>query len=139
MPKEITHAEVIMIAELIREWPKLEPLKWNSICEASQSVLDYVPTRQALNKKPLVKFAYAQKKKQLKAEVARISNVARPKSTLDAMERIARLQDENLALKRELSSMAEVAQRIIYNASIAGMRREKLMAPLPSKSKRHSG
>ncbi|MNF06098.1 hypothetical protein D3C80_2059750 [compost metagenome] len=48
------------------------------------------------------------------------------------MKKIIRLQAENDALKAELSRMAEMANRLIYNATLSGLSRERLMAPLPS-------
>lgn len=82
--------------------------------------------------RPLVN-AYQVKKKQLRSETDRISHVTRPRTTLEAMERIAKLQEENEQLKTELGKMAEIAQRFIYNASVHGLKREQLMKPLVGK------
>lgn len=76
--------------------------------------------------------AYTTKKKQRRLAVDRFSKIPKPQSILDAMEKIARLQDENQLLRAELTRMAEIANRFIYNASIAGLSREKLMSPLPT-------
>lgn len=137
MPKAITQAEVKLIAEMIREWPKAQPFKWQTICAGSKSVLGYEPTRQALHKKPMVVNAYEVKKKQLKLAREKLSKVTRPQSMLDAMEKLAKLQENNDLLKAELSRMSEIANRFIHNASIAGLSPDKLMAPLPSR-KRHN-
>lgn len=77
--------------------------------------------------------AYDVKKKQIRAAVEKLENVTRPQSMLDAMERIARLEEENALLEIEVQKMAEVANRFIYNSSLAGLSRELLMAPLPKK------
>lgn len=90
------------------------------------------PTRQALDKKPSIKVAYKARKEQLKAEQRKQSGMAKPRSTLDAMKRISRLQEENDLLRAELSKMAEVANRLIYNATIEGLSRDRLMAALPT-------
>ncbi|MEG3081188.1 hypothetical protein R3F64_15080 [Halomonas sp. 5021] len=98
---------------------------------ASKIILGYVPTRQALSGKLILKNAYQIKKKQRKDAIAKDEGVPRPQSMLDAMKKIARLEQENEALRAELGKMAEVAQRFIYNASIAGLSQQRLMEPLP--------
>jgi len=132
MPKAITQKDLNKIAAMIREWPKDQPFKWENICVGARTFLGFVPTRQALSKKPMLVNAYTTKKKQLKLAVEGLSKVPKPQSMLHAMTTIARLQEENDALKSELSKMAEVANRFIHNASMAGLSREKLMAPLTS-------
>lgn len=108
-----------------------EEFNWNNICIVSKSILGYVPTRQALSGKLVLKNAYQIKKKQRRDAIAKVEGILRPKSMLDAMDKIARLQQENDALRAELGNMAEVAQRFIYNASIAGLSQQRLMEPLP--------
>ena len=131
MPKAFTQSELNGIARLIREWPQEGAFNWNNICAGAKGILGYAPTRQALSAKPLVKNAYKVKKAQRKGAIEAFKEVPRPQTILDAMKKISRLQQENDLLKSELSRMAEVAQRFIYNASIAGLSRERLMAPLP--------
>ena len=133
MPKAITESDVRLILEMIRQWPKAEPFKWESICRGSKTILGYEPTRQALHKKPALANAYEVKKKQLRSEVNKLSKVTRPRSTLEAMERLARLQEENDQLRSELQKMAEIASRFIYNATLMKCTREQLMKPLPEK------
>lgn len=123
------------MVEMLRTWPKNEPFKWESICKGAQSILGYEPTRQALHKKPALVNAYEVKKKFLRSEADRLSKVTRPRTTLDAMERIAKLQEENEQLKAEVQRMAEIANRFIHNATLWGLSRDKLMAPLPEKKK----
>jgi hypothetical protein len=135
MPKAITENDVQLIAEMIRHWPKEEPFKWESICKGSKSILGYEPTRQALHKKPALVNAYEIKKKHLRSEVDKLSKVTRPRSILEAMERLAKLQEENDQLSAEVQKMAEIANRFIYNASMKGLTREQLMKPLPEKKK----
>lgn len=135
MHNAITDEDVNEIVDMIRQWPKLEPFKWDFICKGSKSILGYEPTRQALNKKLAVKRAYAVKKEQLRFEANKLSRVARPRSTLEAMERLVKLQEENDQLKGELNKMAEIANRFIYNAKIKGLTPEQLMRPMPQKKK----
>ena len=131
MAKAISESQVNRMAKMIRGWPDQERFNWNNICAASKSILGYEPTRQALSKKPLLKNAYLVKKKDLRDAAANIEDVPRPQSMLDAMNKIARLQKENDALRGDLTKMAEVAQRFIYNAGIAGIYQQRLMEPLP--------
>jgi hypothetical protein len=139
MPRAITDKDVHLMVEMIRAWPKNEPFKWESICKGAQSILGYEPTRQALHKKPALVNAYEVKKKYLRSEADKLSKVTRPRTTLDAMERIGKLQEENDQLKAEVQKMAELANRFIYNATIWGLSRDKLMAPLPEKKKSREG
>ena len=133
MSRAITDKDVRQMVEMVRAWPKNEPFKWESICEGAQSILGYKPTRQALDKKPALANAYEVKKTNLRSEADKLSKVTRPRTTLEAMEKIANLQEENDQLKAEVTRMAEIANRFIYNGSINGLTRDKLMAPLPNK------
>lgn len=136
MPKAISESDVQSIASMIRDWPKGEPFKWSTICVGAKTILGYEPTRQALHKKPALVAAYGAKKNRLRTEIEKLSKVARPRSTLEAMERLADLQEENDQLKAEIRKMAEIANRFIYNASLKGLTREQLMKPLPQKGRR---
>lgn len=133
MPRAITDQDVRLMVEMIRNWPKGEPFKWESICKGARSILGYEPTRQALYKKPALVNTYDVKKKQLRSEADKLSKVTRPRTTLEAMERIAKLQEENDQLKAEIAKMAEIAQRFIYNATVHGLKRGQLMKPLEKK------
>ncbi len=139
MPRAITDKDVRLMVDMIRAWPKGEPFKWEAICKGAHSILGYEPTRQALHKKPALVNAYEVKKKYLRSEADKLSKVTRPRTTLDAMERIAKLQEENDLLKAEVQKMAEIANRFIYNASIWGLSRDKLMVPIPEKKKSREG
>lgn len=134
MPKVITDQHERKIAQMIRNWPTEHALDWNAACIGAQSILGWnkPPTRQALNKKVAVKVAYKAKKEQLKLEKQKLQGMPKPRSTLDAMKKINRLQAENDVLRAELSKMAEMANRLIYNATLAGLSRERLMSPLPT-------
>lgn len=131
MPKAITQAQLNKIAKMVREWPNDDAFNWQNICAGSKTILGYVPTRQGLSAKPILKNAYVVKKKQRKDAIEKFKDVPRPQSMLEAMRKIDRLQSENELLRAEVARMAEVAQRFIANASIAGLSAERLMAPLP--------
>lgn len=132
MPKIISKKNVQDIVHAIRDWPVETSISWDKICLVSADILGWgiPPTRQALDKKPAIKFAYNVKKVAIRKEKEQLSAVPAPRSTLDAIKKISRLQQENDLLKAELSRMAETANRFIYNASLAGLSREQLMAPL---------
>ncbi|MEW5497921.1 hypothetical protein ABGT23_20115 [Enterobacter cloacae] len=132
MPRIMSKKHVQNIVNLIRNWPVDTALSWEKICHASRDILGWStpPTRQALDKKPAIKFAYKTKKDAIRKEKDQLALIPAPRSTLDAMKKINRLQQENELLKTELSRMAETANRFIYNASLAGISREQLMSPL---------
>lgn len=134
MTKAITELHERKIAQMIRNWPVEHSLDWNAVCLGAQGILgwDKPPTRQALDKKVAVKVAYKTKKEQLRHEKQKLQGMWRPRSTLDAMKKITRLQAENDGLRAEVTKMAEIANRMINNASLAGLSRERLMAPLPT-------
>lgn len=134
MPRAITEQHERKIAQMIRNWPAEHALDWNAVCIGAQGILGWntPPTRQALDKKVAVKIAYKTKKEHLKLEKQKLNDMPKPRSTLDAMKKITRLQAENDALKAELTKMAEIANRLIYNATLAGLSRERLMTPLPT-------
>jgi hypothetical protein len=134
MPKAITEQHERKIAQMIRNWPTEHALDWHAVCIGAQGILgwDKPPTRQALDKKIAVKVAYKAKKEHLKLEKQKLNGMPKPRSTLDAMKKINRLQAENDALRAELAKMAEVASLLINNATLAGLKLERLMAPLPT-------
>ncbi|EHY76107.1 hypothetical protein PstZobell_01562 [Stutzerimonas stutzeri ATCC 14405 = CCUG 16156] len=134
MPKTISELQERKIANMIRNWDESHALNWENICVGAQGILGWVkpPTRQALDKKIVIKISYQNKKERLRAQRRNLGSISKPRSTLDALKKIIRLQEENDALKSELTKMAELANLLIYNASIAGLTRERLLSPLPS-------
>lgn len=131
MPSPITNNQIKKISQMIREWPTNSKLTWDSICKESKVIVGYAPTRQALSGKPLLANAYKTRKSEIKAKLEAMTEVPRPKSMAAAMERILSLTQENERLKKELSLMAETAQRFIHNASLHGLTNSQLMKPLP--------
>lgn len=134
MPKVITEQHERKTVQMIRNWPIEHTLTWDAVCIGAQSILGWAkpPTRQALDKKIAIKVAYKTKREQLKLEKRQLQNIPKPRSTFDAIKKIDRLQRENDALRSELSKMAEMANRLIYNSTLAGISRERLMLPLPT-------
>ncbi|EGR3302657.1 hypothetical protein CGH87_18185 [Vibrio parahaemolyticus] len=135
MSSPITKVQEHKIVELIRNWPVNAKLTWDMICEESESILDYIPTRQALNKKARIKNAYKVRKEIVSRHNESMSSISRPKSINDAVERIMRHQDKIKQLEKESELMAEIINRFIYNASLHGLSEQQLMKPLPIKIK----
>ncbi len=133
MAKAITQTELNKIAKMIREWSDEDKFNWENICLGSKNIIGYIPTRQALSGKPILKHAYLIKRKNKKTALEQFENIPRPQSIVSAMKKIGTLQAENNALRLEIAVMSELANIFIYNASIKGLSYESLTAPLPKK------
>jgi hypothetical protein len=133
MPDPITLTVQKEISRIVREWPHKNELTWKNICLASEFVLGYVPTRQALSNKPIVLAAYRARKSEIHSDLNSLAKISIPKSMPAAIDKILRLTEENEALKAQLSEMAEMANLIIHNAiNMHNLTPSKLMAPLPT-------
>jgi len=131
MSSPITKKQLAGITDMIRDWPIEERLQWTAICKGAELILGYIPTRQALANKPLVVNAYKIRKAEIKSRHHKLTSTPAPKSMPAAIDQILRLKEENERLKSEINLMAETAQRFIYNASLHGLSKEKLMQSLP--------
>jgi hypothetical protein len=131
MPRAFTPKEIKSIVVIIRDWPIGKKMTWGAICKASESVLDFVPTRQAFADKPAVTNAYKIRKATITSQQDRLTSLPKPKSLTAAAETIALQQKKINDLTKELHLMAEMARRFIHNAVIHGLKREQLNAPLP--------
>ncbi len=135
MPTAFTQKEIKAITNLIREWPTSEKLTWDLICEASQVVLEFKPTRQALSSKQLINNAYKTRKLEIASKKRETDNLILPKSLTAAAIQIKNLQEENRLLRAELASMAEAARAFIYNATKT-MKLEELRKKPPKSDRR---
>jgi hypothetical protein len=120
---------------MIHAWDsQAHKLDWNTICLGAQEILNWPtpPTRQALNKKPTIKLAYQAKKDSVRRELAQITNLPRPKTIKEGAERIQRLEKEIEELKAFNSKLAEAFNRVVYNASLTGLKKQDLMKPMPT-------
>lgn len=136
MSSPITAKHIQHIVAIIRSWPTDETLVWDAICNASEIIIGYKPTRQALSKKALLTNAYKTKKKEQKAKKLAFATVPIPKSMPAAVEQISKLKQENIQLRQELTRMAETAQRFIHNASLHGLTPAHLMKQLPKQNRK---
>lgn len=134
MPKVITDQKTREICRMINSWDNQQKLDWNTICLGAQEILGWntPPTRQALNKKPTIKIAYQSKKESLRKELERLENQPRPKTIKEGAERISRLESELERLNLINSKLVEMANIMIYNASLAGLKKSDLMKSMPS-------
>ncbi|WP_434984377.1 hypothetical protein [Pseudomonas protegens] len=135
MPKVITDQQTREICRMIHAWDSQQhKLDWRTICLGAQEILNWStpPTRQALNKKPTIKLAYQAKKDVIRRELTHITNLPRPKTIREGAERILRLEKEIEELKTFNSKLAEAFNRIVYNASLAGLKKQDLMKPIPT-------
>ncbi|CRM69999.1 MULTISPECIES: hypothetical protein [Pseudomonas] len=131
MPRAFTPKEIKEIVGIIRDWPIGQKLTWDAICKAAESVLDFVPTRQAFVDKPAVTNAYKIRKAAIASHRDRLASVPMPKSLAAAAETIARQQEQINQLKQEIQGLADMARRFIHNGVLHGLKREQLNAPLP--------
>jgi hypothetical protein len=136
MPRAFTPKEIKAIVATIRDWPIDKKLTWDGICKASESILDFIPTRQAFADKPAVTNAYKIRKAAITSHRDRLASIPKPKSLTAAAETIARQQEKISDLTKELHLMAEMARRFIHNAVLHGLKREQLNAPLPKGNRR---
>lgn len=137
MPKVITDQQTRAICRMIHDWDsKQHKLDWNTICLGAQEILNWQtpPTRQALNKKPTIKLAYQAKKDVIRREQERVTHLPRPKTIKEGAERIQRLEEKIKELDERNSKMAEIFNRIVYNARNFDKRLNlaELMKPMPT-------
>jgi hypothetical protein len=137
MPRAFTPKELKVIISIIRDWPLGNKLTWDTICSAAESVLEFVPTRQALAGKPAVVNAYKIRKAAINSHRDKLASVPKPKSLTAAAEIILRQQEQIRQLKNELQLMAETAHRFIHNAALSGVRLDQLKAPIPKVNRKN--
>lgn len=130
MAKAITPTELRKISIDIASWTVNEKFDWAAICQKAEKILGYKPTRQALSNKPTVRKAYNDKNKELKALATKVGAL-KSETKLSSAIRNDKLLAENKALLAQLSDQAETINRIIFNASRLGLKKDQLLAPLP--------
>lgn len=118
MPSAFTQKEIKLITSVIREWPLTEKLTWDLICESSQLILGFKPTRQALSGKQLIANSYKVRKIEIASNNKLKESLPLPKSLAAAATQIYNLQEENRKLREELATMAEAAETFIHNATL---------------------
>jgi hypothetical protein len=130
MAKGITSTELRKICIEINNWPVKASFGWNEICQKSENILGYRPSRQALSNKPIIKKSYRDKSREFRALARKLGGL-KSESKLSSAIRNDVLLAENKALLDQLSAQAELMNRMIYNATRLGIKKDQLLAALP--------
>ena len=126
LAKHLTNNDVEKIVGILDGWQG--KLTWDALCETASSQVGKNPTRQSLNAHKKIKQAFADKKERLKGN---IEEAKTPPSLAIAGQRIKRLEEENVRLKKENNRLLEQYVIWQYNAYRHGLTEGKLNAPLP--------
>jgi len=129
MARRLTDANIQSICELVDGWNPKTPLTWQALVAAVEGLVGHKYTRQALNGRDRIKTAYSVRNKVLRSQAERT-----PRGAVEiqaAQVRIAGLKAENERLKAENERLLAQFVRWLYNATLLGLDREKLNAPLP--------
>lgn len=128
--RNITDDDVAQIVAILDGW--VGKLTWESLIGAITSRLRVAYTRQALDKHPRIKLAFATKKKVLASTKADSDPKADSPELQAALERIARLEGENARLHAENQALLAQFACWAYNAHTRGLDHAFLSRPLPS-------
>lgn len=127
MAKHLENRDINAIVNLIRGWSG-EKLTWLAICEAAESLVGKLPSRQSLNLHEAIVCAYQTKKEALKG---RGQKKPRPASLGIAAARIANLESEIEELKEENRRYKQQFVIWQYNAYKHGMKEFQLNEQMP--------
>jgi hypothetical protein len=114
---------------MIDGWDPKTPLTWDALVSAVEGRFGHRYTRQALDARQRIKTAYRIRSNVLK----RLPDRA-PRGTVElqgAQARIDGLKAENERLKAENEQLLSQFVRWLYNASLHGLDKHQLNAPLP--------
>ena len=128
MSKHLTRNDVNRIVSVIQSYND-EKLTWEKIRNCIEPVIGKKPTRQTLSAHKNITEAYQAKKNILKSEQHSLN--PKPSSLAAAGERITRLRNDNLSLKRKNQALLERFVIWQYNAYKHGLTEAQLNSPLP--------
>lgn len=130
MARHLTDKDIQNIVYLIDEWDINCKLSWENLCDHTEKKLSITPTRQTLQKFIRLKEAFKNKKLILKTGKTAPKT---PPSLKIAANRINKLEQENVRLKREQDAL--LAQFMVwqYNAYARNISMEELNRPIPKK------
>jgi hypothetical protein len=134
--KHLSDKDIDDIVKLIDCWHFDVKLTWEKLCEQMRSRLGLTHSRQTIQSFHRIKQSFQDKKHELKNGGAKSPKT--PASLSIAASKIARLEAENLRLKRENNEL--LSQFVIwqYNASSYGISISQLNTPLIEKKDRYS-
>lgn len=130
MARHLTDADIEIICEMIDCWDPETPLTWREIESAVEGRFGHRYTRQALEKRERIKIAYT-----VRNNVLRNLPERAPRGSVEvlaAQARIDGLKAETQRLKIENERLLAQFVRWLYNASLHGLDKDKLNAPLPT-------
>lgn len=125
--KHIRRADVQAIVAVIRGWNE-EVISWRLLCENSEPILGYLPSRSGLSAHKDIQKAFQARKAGLKETPP--PKMALPSSLAAAAMRLDAKDAEIKELKREISLLNERFTIWLYNAR-GKMTIEELNKPLP--------
>jgi hypothetical protein len=132
--QRLSEEGVLRVVRAIQASDQLKVLTWKSVqgLASEHAGSGYVWTRQALERHPLIKSAYtaheATRKKLAKSGGRSVRRLSEP-------QRIARLEQENDALRKQLHRYDELFATYIGNAVSNGLTVEQLSRPLERPSR----
>ncbi|MGB2741235.1 MAG: hypothetical protein WBC60_11865 [Cognaticolwellia sp.] len=131
MSKHLTDKNINDIVSLLDGWNIDIKLTWDGLCELALKRLNISSTRQTIQKPIRIKKAFTDRKKALKTGLGVPKT---PPSLTIAAKRIEKLENENIRLKREQSSL--LSQFVVwqYNAYANGLTVEQLNRAMPAKN-----
>jgi hypothetical protein len=130
MARHLTDQTTQAICEMVDGWDPKTPLTWDALVAAVEGLTGHRYTRQALNARERIKTAYSVRSNVLKNLPERA-----PRGSVElqtAQARIDGLKAENERLKAENEKLLSQFVRWLYNASLHGLGKDKLNAPLPA-------
>jgi hypothetical protein len=113
-------------------------LSWEALIEAVERRAGLSYTRQALHRHERIRLAFAVRKKALSGHRDEQPRDASSPELQAAMERIARLEGENLRLEAENNALLEQFARWTYNAQTRNLDHHFLNRPLPGVDREQS-
>ncbi len=128
MAKHLADRDIARVVEILDGWKG--KLTWEALSAACMPVIGTAPARQTLARSVRIKEAFKSAKRRLKDEPD--SSIKAAPSMRVAMERIARLTNENKRLEQENSRLLEQFVVWQYNAHVKGLSDKDLTKALPA-------
>lgn len=127
MGRHLSDRDIDKVIGMLDGWR--DELTWESLCAACYNAIGTTPVRQTLYRIERVRQAYLVAKERIRNGA---EDLPIPTSLRVAAERIARLENENKRLKRELAALLHQFVVWQYNAHVKGLTNVDLNRPLPT-------